>query len=192
MKKTLLMAGVASVLTFTSAFDANAGYMHDILKESRAYIGADYVYSRVKFGSPATHMKKNFNSGMVNIGAEMYDYYGWELFYQQSRKGKKTHDGEKHSAKFLAYGMDVYGYAPIMCSPLNLVGTLGFANYRFDMTYPDVSSKKQNRIGYRAGAGLQYNLTDHVSMRVIGRYSYVGMKRVNNLKEITAGLRYTF
>ncbi len=192
MKKNLLMASVACCLTFGAALNAHAGYLSDMYHEMRPYIGADYVFSHVKFGNPATHMKKNYHSGMVNLGARMYENLGLEVFYQQSGKEKRNHDGEKHSAEFLAYGMDMYGYAPLMCSSLNLIGSLGFANYRFDFRYPDIANKSQNRIGYRAGIGLQYDFTEHFAARVVGRYSYVGMKRVNNLKEITAGLRYTF
>lgn len=192
MKKILLMAGVASVLTLGATVKAQAGYLNDFYNEMRPYVGADYVYSRIKFGSPAVHMKKNYNSGMVNLGARMYENFGLETFYQQSGKAKRTYDGEKHSAKFLAYGADIYGYAPLMCTSLNLIGSVGMANYRFDFKYPDVANKRQNRIGYRAGIGMQYDLTEHLAARVVGRYSYVGMKRVNNLKEVTAGLRYTF
>ncbi len=188
MKKTLLLASVASVLSF----QAHAGYWSDVYNSMKPYIGADYVYSNVKFGRPADYMKDSFHSPSVNIGARMYGYLGLEGFYQQSFKEKKTVDGDKHSAEFLAYGADLYGYAPIMCSQFNLLGSLGLANYRFSFRYPEIASKKQDRIGYRAGIGMQYDFTEHFAFRMMGRYSYLGMKRVNNLKEVTAGLRFMF
>ena len=53
-------------------------------------------------------------------------------------------------------------------------------------------AKHQNRIGYRAGIGAQYDFNENWAIRVMGRYTYLGMSRVNNLKEVTAGLKYTF
>ena len=188
MKKTLLLAGVASVL----ACQAQAGYWSDVYNEMHPYIGADYVYNYVKFGGAAQHMKESYHSPSVNIGARMYGYMGLEAFYQQSFKEKRHIDGEKHSAEFLAYGADLYGYMPIMCSQFNLLGSAGLANYRFDFRYPDIASKSQNRIGYRAGVGMQYDFNEHFAFRMMGRYTYLGMKRVNNLKEVTAGFRYMF
>ncbi|MBR6327659.1 MAG: porin family protein [Alphaproteobacteria bacterium] len=188
MKKTLLLAGVASVL----ACQAQAGYWSDVYNEMHPYIGADYVYSYAKFGGPAKHMRESYHSPSVNIGARMYGYYGLEAFYQQSFKEKRKLNNENHSAEFLAYGADMYGYMPVMCSQFNLLGSLGLANYRFDFRYPDIASKSQNRIGYRAGVGMQYDFNEHFAFRMMGRYTYLGMNRVNNLKEVTAGFRYMF
>ncbi|MBR6409446.1 MAG: porin family protein [Alphaproteobacteria bacterium] len=188
MKKTLLLAGVACLVSL----NANAGYWSDIYNEMKPYIGADYIYSYAKFGGPAKHMKDSYHSGSVNLGARMYGYWGLEAFYQQAGKRERHIEGKKHSAEFLAYGADMYGYAPVGCSQFNLLGSLGLANYRFDFKYPDVASKKQNRMGYRAGIGMQYDFNEHFAMRVMGRYTYLGMNRVNNLKEVTAGLRYMF
>jgi opacity protein-like surface antigen len=47
-------------------------------------------------------------------------------------------------------------------------------------------------MGYRAGLGFSYDFSHNVSMRVMGRYSYVGMANLNHLMEMTAGLQYTF
>lgn len=188
MKKTLLLTGIACLISL----QANAGYVSDMYREMKPYIGADYIYSNIKWGGPARHLKESYNSLSANLGARMYDYWGLEAFYQQSFKEKRRIKKEKHSAEFLAYGIDMYGYAPVMCSGFNLLGSLGLANYRFDFRYPEIASKKQNRIGYRAGVGMQYDFTEHFAMRVMGRYTYLGMNRVNNLKEVTAGLRFTF
>jgi len=188
MKKTLLLAGVACCLTY----QAYAGYWSDMYHEMHPYIGADYVYSYGKFGGAAKHMRESYHSPSINIGARMYDYWGLEAFYQQSFKEKRSIKGEKHSAEFLAYGADMYGYMPVGCSQFNLLGSLGLANYRFSFRYPEIASKTQDRIGYRAGVGMQYDFTEHFAFRMMGRYTYLNMKRVNNLKEVTAGLRYTF
>ena len=41
MKKTLLLAGVACLVSL----NANAGYWSDVYHEMKPYIGADYIYS---------------------------------------------------------------------------------------------------------------------------------------------------
>lgn len=187
MKKVLLLAGVASVLSMSAA---EAGYYMPELVDP--YIGADYIYSYGKFGGPAKSMKKSYNSGSVNLGARIYDYLGLEAFYQQSGERKNHRAEGDFKGEFLAYGADLYGYAPVMCSGFNFLGSLGLANYRWTFKYPDVASKHQNRIGYRAGVGMQYDFTDHFAVRVMGRYTYLGMARLNNLKEVTAGIRYYF
>ena len=188
MKKTLLLAGIASVI----CLEAKAGYWSDVYNEMLPYVGLDYIYSYGKFGGPAKHMKESYHSPSINIGARMYGYWGLEAFYQQSFKGKRTYDGEKHSTEFLAYGLDAYGYMPVMCSQFNLLASLGLANYRFDFRYPDITSKSQNRVGYRMGIGMQYDFNEHFAFRMMGRYTYINTDRVNNLKEVTAGFRYMF
>ena len=163
MKKTLLLAGVASIF----AFNADATE-YNWMKDWSPYIGADYVYSHGKFGGEA------------------------EAFYQQSGERKSHEAAGDYKTEFLSYGLDMYGYMPIMCSDFNLLGSLGLANYRVRFKYPTEKAFHKNRIGYRAGIGMQWDFTEHMAVRVMGRYSYLGMSELDNLKEVTVGLRYTF
>ena len=89
------------------------------------------------------------------------------------------------------YGLDLYGRMPIMCSGFNALASLGVANYNTKYKFDGTSEDKQ-RIGYRAGVGLSYDFNNNVSFRLMGRYSYLGMASLDNLMEVTAGLRYTF
>lgn len=190
MKKTLLLAGVASFIAY-GASAADFSYTN-IANEIKPYVGADYVYSYAKFGGKAKSMKDSYHSGSVYMGTRMYDYMGLEAFFQMSGKRENSkHDG-KHEAEFLAYGVDLYGYMPLWCGNFNLLGSLGAANYRWRFKYPEVKAKHQNRIGYRAGIGAQYDFNENWAIRVMGRYTYLGMSHVNDLKEVTAGLKYTF
>ena len=195
MKKTLLLAGVACLFSYS----ANA---MDLSQDLKPYVGLDYVYSHANYKNDASRLEKNkfikddYNSGAINAGVMIDDYTSIEAFYQQSgtRKGDTNYvDGVNHKAKtkFNAYGLDIYGYLPMGCSDFSLLGTVGAANY--DLEIKNGPSKEtSSRIGYRAGVGAQYKFNENWSARVVGRYSYIGTKQVDNLMEATAGIRYTF
>ena len=187
MKKTLLLAGVACLFSF----GANAADYS--LSELRPYVGLDYVYTDANI-KKETRIKTDYNSGAINAGIRFYDYLGLEAFFQQSgeRKSMKgTLDQTK--SEFYAYGLDLYGYMPIGCDGFNLVGSLGIANYNVKLKYRGhQGSDDKQRLGYRAGAGIQYDFNDNISARVMYRYTQLGMKEVKNLNEVNAGLRYSF
>lgn len=185
MKKMCLLAAAASVF----AINAQAADWSN--KYFRPYIGADYVYSHAKHGGMANAANKDYNSWMVNIGTDIAEYTSIEAFFQQAPERKAHHADGEIKSDFYAYGLDLYGRMPIMCSGFNALASLGVANYNTKYKFDGTSEDKQ-RIGYRAGVGFSYDFTDNVSFRMMGRYSYIGMSNLDNLMEVTAGLRYTF
>ena len=185
MKKTLLLAGVACLFSFGT----NA-------EEYRPYVGLDYVFSNANI-KKEYNMKKDYNSGAVNAGIQIGEYTGLEAFFQQSGERKKNiTDTLNNKTKFHAYGLDLYGYMPVPeCNEkFSLLGSIGIANYNIESKYNgDIRGKiDKDRIGYRVGLGAQYNFNEHWGARVMGRYSYLGTKVLKDLKEVTAGIRYTF
>ena len=186
MKKIYLLAAAVSVFAINS--EAQAWTMDHSM---RPYMGADYIYSHAKHGGFARDAKKDYNAWAVNAGVDIMQYTSIEAFFQQAFE-RKTHDGvNTHKSEFYAWGMDIYGRMPVNCSAFNLLASVGLADYNVKYKYNDGSDDKQ-RVGYRGGVGFSYDFTEHVSMRVMGRYSYVGMKNLDDLMEVTAGLRYTF
>ena len=196
MKKALLLAGVASLFSF------NANAMMGMPSDFRPYVGVDYVYSKADYKGDASrleddgYLEDNFNSGVINAGIKMGDYYSIEAFYQQSASEEGdyfVYDGMSHKAEtqFDAYGIDLYGYAPVGCDGLSLLGTVGLANYDLEVKELGETETK-SRVGYRAGIGAQYDFNENWSARLVGRYSYINTKDVDNLMEATAGIRYTF
>jgi len=188
MKKFLLLSGAALL------FSANAeAMMHRGLSEMKPYIGAEYVYSKAKLGGTAGGLKDNFNSAKGDLGIELYKNFYTEFSYQQSWQVKNKYaapDRTSVKQRFAAYAMDVYAKMPIMCSPFGLVATGGLALY--DVTQKGLPDKSFQRVGYRIGGGMQYDFSEHWSARVIGRYSYVGANRLDNYKEVAAGMLYRF
>ena len=184
MKKSLLLS---SAIACFMAHNANA--MN--LMEMRPYVGAEYVYSHAKQGSFAQRAKENFHSGKFDLGIEWMKNIDTEFSYQMSGELKSNSTfNEKMEASFEAYALDVYGKYPLMCSPLSAVGTLGGAIYHTE--YKGLPGKGTTKVGYRAGVGMQYDFNEHISARVIGRYSYIGTDYLNNLMEVNAGLLYRF
>ena len=184
MKKSLLLTGAIACFT---AFNANAMNLMNM----RPYVGAEYVYSYAKQGSFAQNAKDNYHSGKFDVGIEWMKNIDTEFSYQMSGELKSDNPlGDKMKSSFQAYALDVYGKYPIMCSPFSAVGTLGGAIYNTE--YKDLPNKDTTKVGYRVGAGMQYDFNDHVAARVIGRYSYIGTSYLNNLMEVNAGLLYKF
>ena len=185
MKKICMIAVAAS------AFALNAQAMDWGNNLVRPYIGADYIYSHAKQGAYASGAKRDYNSWDVNAGMDITQYASLEGFFQQAFSREKHTDDGKITSRFYAWGMDMYGRMPIMCSGFNLLASVGFADYNVKYTLEGNSIDKQ-RVGYRGGVGFSYDFTEHMSFRMMGRYSYVGMASLDNLMEMTAGLRYTF
>ena len=184
MKKFLLLAGVALFTTNS----VNAANWSNI----KPYIGADYVYSRAHQGGSTKGFKEDFHSGKIDLGMQMYNNVYMEFFSQMSGELKNRGGYEGHTVKnkFQAYGMDLYGKYPIMCSSFSALLNAGTAIYH--LSYKGMDKKSFNRVGYRVGAGMQYDIDQNWAARVLGRYSYVGADRLNNFKEVTVGMLYRF
>jgi len=193
MKKTLLLAGVACVLMTTQAQAANwfTTQADHMARTSKIYVGADYAFDSVDFKGNLREAKQDYNSGIFNIGSRMGNY-GVEFFGQWSfGRSKDTPEG-KLKTKINAYGMDMYGYLPLGCEgKYDVLATIGVADYYYK-GFRGENNDSNNRLGWRIGGGAMYNMTEHVSARIVGRYAYIGASDLNHVAEVTAGLRYNF
>jgi len=196
MKKTLLLAGVACLFAANVNARMHGNGDHNMMwygKEVAPYIGVDYAYDHANYKQEAKGMKKSYNSAIFNMGVRTLRYMGLEAFFQQSANNKSyKHTENPIKTRFYAFGADAYGYMPIGCDGFNLLGSLGLANYNIKAKYALGGSNDKNRMGYRAGLGMQYDFTQHIAARVMGRYNYIGAKHLDNLKEVTVGMRYSF
>ena len=187
MRKTLLLAGVACALISSNA---NAGWK-DAAKNANLYVGADYVYDSYDFKSSLDEAKSSHNSGNLNIGTRV-ENVGAEIFGQWSGKRTKDLAEGKLKTRVDVYGLDFYGYQPLGCEgKYDLLATAGVANYYY-RGKSDSDKISKDRIGWRIGGGAMYNMTDHISARLVGRYAYIGAKDLNHAAEVTAGVRYSF
>ncbi len=188
MNKALLLAGAACIFFSTQA-NAQQMFGHEI----EPYVGADYIFSAADFKGDANKLKEDYNSGSVNVGTRLGKYAGLEAYYQMSGERKATVEGEKAKAKFHSYGLDLYGYMPLGCTDkVDLLASVGLGNYNLEVKNLPNGKYDKDHMGYRFGVGAQYNFNEHVSARVMGRYTLVDTSYLDNLMEVTAGLRYTF
>lgn len=121
MKKTLLLAGVASLFAVNTA---NA--------EVKPYVGLDYNYSSYGMDKPYNDaFEDDYNSLSFVAGAKLMENFGLEAFYQRSLNEKNTYDGDKYSSRIQNYGVDALGYLPLGCDKeVELIAGLGLGQYQ--------------------------------------------------------------
>ena len=190
MKKTLLLAGVASLF----AFNANA-------MEMKPYVGLDYNYSDAAiahhdkdWGDPAKFnaQENNYDSLSLIVGAKMHTNFGVEGYFQRSQNETREFHG-KNTSRIQSYGIDALGYIPLGCDQkFELVGGLGIGSYELKTRRNDTYRDKDEGIGYRMSAGVQYNVTDNMAVRGMYRHVIVNGSDLDRINEYSAGIRYMF
>ena len=171
-----------SALTFTQNASAESSF--------RPYVGVDYNYNNNE------HF--NYNSGTINVGTQYNDYFGTEVFYQQSDDDVKHLYGspEQTTTSFDAYGFDLMGYLPMGCEQeYALVGSLGIGEYTFDKSYnwSGYDNTNDHGVGYRLGLGGLYNIDENIALKAMARYvKFNQIENFDEMMEYTAGIRYNF
>lgn len=163
----------------------------------RPYIGLDYVYSMSDIDDydGINVLEEDLNAFAVSLGLKFNRYVGLETFYQQSEEGEKTVLGVVRTEdKYKAYGLDLVGYLPV-AHQFDFLGTVGVGYYDVDVTakaYGMEVSGSDDGFGWRIGAGGQFNITNNWGIRVMARYVDPDVEGLNNMVDISAGIRYTF
>ncbi len=179
-KNIALLTAVSAIALATSA---NA-------LEFRPYVGAQY---NLTSASVKNMPNMDMHTYSVFLGTDYNRYFGTEVFYQNSNKWHKKIGGVKNKVDFAAYGLDAYGYLPLGCDRVfSLLGTAGIANYDYDM---DTGAGKgsDNGLGYRLGAGMQYNVTNNIAIRGLVRYIWADkLDGMDHMMEYSLGAKYSF
>lgn len=173
MKKVLLLAGVAGMV----AANANA---FDVTP----YVGLDANYSMIGRDSGTGVSPKSW-SGDIILGART-DHYGIEAGYDHGKREHKSGD----STRLSKYTIDLLGFQPLGCSGRwELVGSAGVTFNKID---GHGAYKSDHGYGERLGGGLQYALTDNLSVRAMYHYNWIHQSYINKANEISFGVRYSF
>lgn len=165
----------------------------------RPYLGVDAGTTDIGYsGSQEKYFLKDramFVGGAA--GLRIGRNWGVEVFYQTSNTAKKTADDEwRTEGDYTAYGVDALGFLPLN-DQLELVAAAGVGKYEFDvkLKYSDgihEFSGSDDNVGYRFGAGAQYNLTNHWALRGMVRYVVLDSEYIDDMLEFSLGMRYTF
>ena len=158
MKKTLLLAGVASV------FALNAQAM-----EVTPYVGADYNLNFVQKASYLDgFVPGKYHSGSLVAGAKVTPYVAAEIFGELSKHENKRF----FHTEYGAYGADLFGILPLGCyGEGELLGTAGIGRYRYAAkAKPHAGHGTAHEWGWRFGAGVQYNVTENWGIRAMYRH----------------------
>ena len=182
MKKTLLLAGVACLF----AANANA--------ELTPYVGVDYNYDMRGMDHAAqTALVDHSHGASVVAGTKFNKWSGVEAFYQLTRQNSNHHNGHRFHDRMQAYGIDALGYLPLGCEQkFELLAGLGIGEYEMKVRANSIRADKYEGVGYRLTAGAQYNIDEDWSVRATYRHVYVNKMFLNDLNELSLGVRYHF
>ena len=174
MKKTLLLAGVASLFAVNTA---NA--------EVKPYVGLDYNYSSYGMDNYVRdYLEDDYNSLSFVAGAKLMENFGLEAFYQRSLNEKNTDaDGDKWSSRIENYGVDALGYLPLGCDKeVELIAGLGLGQYKMKYRLAGDGADKERALGIRANIGAQYNIDENWSVRGMYRHVYLQKSYMNDIR----------
>ena len=191
MNKTLLLASVVCLFSLQANADDTL-LTHD-WNTTKFYIGADYNSTKVDLENGWNDIVDDtYNSGTLNLGLTFDKYFGIEGFYQNSTEKEGAYSSLK--TNFNVYGADLLFYIHIN-DKIDFIATTGIGRYEVEAKikyYNLTISETESDTGIRTGIGLQYNINDHWSFRAIGRYIHLNMESVDNMKELSLGIRYYF
>ena len=229
MKKTLLLAGVACLFASQAqAFNINPyvsaklkySMMDNSYKFDETYRSID---GEVYNSAETVSVDDNVFGGNVALGLKAPLNYGalrTEIEYTRNGDAKKSHTdewGDKYETKlesqaflFNAY----YDFDTHTAFTPYFGGGLGFARIKGSLNwdeYPeDSGSEKHTNFAWQLGAGVAYNINEHVALDLGYRYMNYGdfdkssldkdewgteedkVKIESEAHEIMLGLRYTF
>lgn len=191
MNKTLLLASIACLFSLQANADDTL-LTHDF-GDAKLYIGTDYNSTNAELNDGYDNIvADNYISGSLNVGIKFNQYLGIEGFFQKSNEESSLDSYLKTS--FYAYGTDLLFYTPLNKKTNFLVST-GIAKYKVEakLKYAGLSiNDSESGIGTRVGLGLEYNIDKNWSIRAIGRYVMLNLDSVENIKELSLGIRYYF
>ena len=201
MKKFILALG--ALMACSNAFADSAVKTTESEKYMRPYVGLDYVYTSMEWKDDADSflLSDSLNSFSVSGGIKFNKYIGGELFFQQSGDETETaFSGAYYKTKlnYMAVGLDIIGYLPAGKN-FNFLGTVGAGYYKFrlkgyeaDNGYVYSLKESKDKLGYRIGLGMQYDVNENLSLRAVTRYSDPDIDYIDNLWEFSFGVRMTF
>ena len=132
--------------------------------------------------------------GKVLTEEEYNKYFGTEVFYQRTASDRVHSADGTNEYSLQSYGIDAYGYLPLGCDQVwSLVGTAGFAFEDVKYKNPEENRGTEHGVGYRLGAGFEYDVDANVSVRALYRYTFTdSLGGLDHINEYSLGVKYAF
>lgn len=156
-------------------------------------------------------LEDSLNGLNIHVGNRFHKYFGAELGYFRTKEESKsivngTTVGPATVAtadfttdvKMHGFTLDALGYYPIdEAEKFELIGTAGLSWSKAEITatVPGVGSGNvdDSEIGFRIGAGAQFNINDNINIRSLVRYQTADFNGVvDNAWTYGLGLNYSF
>ena len=186
MKKQILTIILSFLLTFSVI-----GNSYAYSDRSKIYIGADYVYSEIKYKNNTVYeMDDGYNGIAPVIGFSSYGI-GLELWYLFA---DETSNQFGYSAELSGYGADLVGEAPLTDN-FSLIVSIGLAQYNFKIKQPNNWKVDEDASGPRFGIGLQYEIIPHIALRGMFHYTSLNSGETDfydGISEFSGGVRIIF
>lgn len=177
--------------------------------DMKFYVGGDLGYNKLGYYNDLKNYIGSFTGGKIKSkvpslgllgGINFHENFGAEVGYDFYRKAKAsfTNYAGDYGMKLQNMHLDVLGYVPFnQC--FDFVGSVGVGQARVkeinDTWSNGNSGEKYNKIGFRLGAGMQYNIDCNFAARAMVGYQQVGKKNslpwLQNLTSVKLGLTYT-
>lgn len=189
-----------SLLAFlTATAAAGAAMAEPSFGPIRPYVGVEYNYIGADVSSYAEDVNGNgiadysgkpfadrYHSLVPNVGVRIGRHFGLEAGYLRTSREEQSLTGTDFLAgltgevetRITGWHVDVNGYLPL-ADRLEAIGSVGVGRYKAESDLTLMAggaplgagaSFDDSDTALRLGAGLQYGLNDHVSLRGMVRY----------------------
>jgi opacity protein-like surface antigen len=192
----IVCSGVSALAQYRGAFS---------VRYPQFYVGGGYVYSMysaktVNGISADTYFPDRNHNLNAHGGVKFNKSFALEAGVTKSNEATKkvTYLGQSNtfSDSFFKYYLDAIGFYPLS-SRIEVLGTGGVGMTAIDVTrkLPNGGKLKssENNFTFRAGGGVQYNITRNFNARGILRYENQGSKELfGSSWNIDTGVNYAF
>jgi len=188
---------IKSFFALTGALLTIAGSAQAWHLSTAPYIGAEYGYAigNYKEDYVKDTYKDNTDFWAVSLGVRATEYFGAEIFYQQSQTAEQEKNGIKTEGSYYAYGVDFIGYLPTSDLSFSFLASAGAGMYKLEGKYrSDSSDYDYDKVtsAMRLGLGMQYHLTQFMAVRVMARYVISDSDYLREMYEFAGGVQLTF
>lgn len=212
MKKAVTLSlGLAMIAGFAPVAQAEEFF------KFKPYVGIDLQHQAVDYNSDIdlgggmlldgnSVLEDGLNGINIHVGNRFNKYFGGELgYFRTQNESKSIAAGDsvgnglvaatdfKTDVQLQGITLDALGYLPLGASErFELIGTAGVSWIKAEAKLDGVSDDS-SELGYRVGAGAQFNVTEKVNLRGLVRYQSADFDGIaDDAYTYSVGMNYSF